>query len=345
MIDVLMLTKYDWANTGWRFQKCLQSLGLKVKFFKGRNHEFNYGQEAPLHPALERRETSKYPIILEAHELRALAEKSHVIYFMHTTFVDTGINLREKYVVVDHGGITYRNEPEKCNEIFNQIADATIGHCPDVLCHGAVNEHLIYYPVDTELFKPDYSKKGSKGKLVIGHFPSNPENKGTKIFLSAIKTLGMDAKYKDRFEYIGVQNGTWKDNVKRQWKENIKLIQSCDILMETCKITLPDVINNREVMFGEWGNTSIEASASGVPVVTNSLTEQYYESEYGELGVHVANSELSVITQLKKFIDMNDKELLKAKMEAREWAVKKHSIDATAKRMWDKVFCNFFEVS
>lgn len=340
-LDVLMLTKYDWANTGWRFQKCLQSLGLKVKFFKGRNHIFNYGTEAPVHDALTGREESKYPIIVRAPELSRFVERAHVIYFMHTTFVNTGVDLQKKYVVVDHGGITYRNEPGKCNEIFNPIADATIGHCPDMLCRGAVNEHLIYYPVDTDLFKPDYSRKGDK--LIIGHFPSNPENKGSEIFQSAIKTLGSAANYKDRFEYIGIQHNKWTENTKREWSDNIKLIKSCDVLMETCRITLPDLTNERKVQFGEWGNTAIEASALGVPVITNSLSEKYYESEYGQLGVHVANSELSVITQLKKFIEMNENQLIEEKKKARLWAVDSHSIEATARRMWDKVFCKFFE--
>ena len=40
MLDVLMLTKSDWANTGWRFMKCLQLLGLKVKYFKGKRTLF-----------------------------------------------------------------------------------------------------------------------------------------------------------------------------------------------------------------------------------------------------------------------------------------------------------------
>lgn len=340
-IDVLMLTKDDWANTGRRFQKCLKLLGLNVEFHKGIKHIFNYEDEAPIHPALSQ-EISRYPIIINAPELRELVERSHVIYFMHTTYVDTGADLRKKHVVVDHGGITYRNEPGRCNEIFNPISHATINHCPDLMCLGAENEHLIYYPVDVEKFQPDFEKKGEK--LVVGHFPSNPENKGTNLVKDAIKRLSLDEKYKDKFDYIGVQNGEWATNVKRPWAENIKLMRSCDVLIETCKITLPGSTDNPDVQFGEWGNTAIEAAALGKVVITNSLTREYYQREYGELGLQIANSEIDIISQLKGLMDMSDQELLHMKQKTREWVVRNHSFQATADRMWSKVLNKFFEL-
>ena len=65
---------------------------------------------------------------------------------------------------------------------------------------GAKNEHWIYYPVDTDYLKADYK---TPNKLVIGHFPSNPDVKGTEAITRVISKLEKDPKYSKRFEYIG----------------------------------------------------------------------------------------------------------------------------------------------
>ena len=47
-IDVLLIAKNDWANTGARFWRCLLSLGLNAVMVKGEKHPFQYNSwESP----------------------------------------------------------------------------------------------------------------------------------------------------------------------------------------------------------------------------------------------------------------------------------------------------------
>ena len=52
MPEVLMLARDDWANTGWRFFKCIQSLGIDILALKGNFHRMAYPEQIPIHPVL-----------------------------------------------------------------------------------------------------------------------------------------------------------------------------------------------------------------------------------------------------------------------------------------------------
>ena len=182
-MDVLMLTKWDWANTAYRFAKSLRLLGLDVESYKGLPLGFfGYPEQDPIHPLLVGNQPKKlmYPIIVKAPKLKSLVEKAKVVYFPHTTFVDTGADLSNKHVIVQHSGITYRLYPKKSNDLFNPIVGDTIIQCADLYGLGAKNEHLIHYPVDTDLLQPDFTQKGGDVTF-IGHFPSNPKNSTKSI--------------------------------------------------------------------------------------------------------------------------------------------------------------------
>lgn len=333
MADVVMLTVYDWANTGWRFYKCLKSLGLDVVFFKGHTHVYDYPVQAPIHEELAKKPYNNFPIRVKAgNQIRDLVDKAKVVHFTASTFIDTDIDLRDKHVVVQHGGNTYRRYPDNSNKIFNEFVDHTIIQCPDLLGLGAKNEHLIYYPVDTDLLQPEY--KIGRDKLIVGHFPSSPANKGTKKILEVIDRLSEDSEFGDKFIYVGTRS------LKTRfcpWLENLTKIRQCDIIIETC---LPTILGST---FGEWGNTALEAAALGKIVITNSLREDVYRKEYGDIALNIANTPEEIEEKLKMLMLMKDSEILAMKKETRKWAVKNHSMSSTAKRLWDKVYSNFFE--
>lgn len=334
MTDVVMLTAYDWANTGWRFYNCLKSLGLDVVFFKGHVHDYNYPIQAPLHTELEQKRWQTHPICVNAKdgEIAELVKGAKVVHFTASTFIDTGIDLSQKHVVVQHGGSTYRKNPVACNNVFNEFVDHTIIQCPDLLGLGAKSEHLIYYPVDTDLLQPDYHMHG--GKLIVGHFPSSPEVKGTKKIVEVIDNLYADRKFGSKFIYVGSRSNKVR---MYPWLENLTKMRQCDIIIETCN----PIIKSKT--FGEWGNTAIEAAALGKIVITNSLRKDVYEKEYGDIALNIANNPEEIEKILKVLLSKSTYELLEMKTRTREWVVKNHSIKATAKRLWDKVYSNFFK--
>jgi len=340
-IDVLGLIKWDWANSGYRFTEALKKLNLKAVSYKGTPLAyFNYPQQLPTLPILSTPPVDMYPVTTNAQDdptLQYLLDRAKVLYLFGTQYL-ININLpTSTKVVVQHGGITYRDFPDVCNSIYNPIVSATIAQCPDLLKLGAKNEHLIYYPVDTDLIQPDYDFKDSD-KLIIGHFPSNPMNKGTDTINQVIHKL-KNSSLGNKFEYNGIpwRGAKHKKDHFVDWPDNLNRQRSSDIIIETCKPTL------HGKPFGEWGNTAIEGSALGKIVVTNSITPSLYAQEYGHCALEINDGTASGLEKsLIMLIESSREKLLKRKHAARHWVVGKHSIEATALRLWEKVFRDIF---
>jgi hypothetical protein len=327
MPKILALTYNDWANTGWRFTQCLRSLGLDVTYYKGRPHKFQYASEGPIYPALtDGMMLSQYPVAILCKELREEVERADILHFFASTMVVTGANLTGKKIVVNHGGSTFRIGTEAVKAAFNPYVDYSIIQCPDLLGLGAKNEVLIYYPVDTEALQPDYVPHE---KIVIGHWPSSPHNKGTREIVEVIERLERDPSIKDRFVYVG-QRVLGKQTIP--WPDHLDRVRGCDVIIESMQ---PDIDGRR---FGEWGNQAIEASALGKVVITNMLSEDTYREHYGECALRIANEPAQLESQLRSLFSMSADQLLMEKIQSRDWVVKNHSMNATAQRLWDKVY-------
>jgi len=334
-LDALCIAWDDNANTMWRFSECLKMLGLNVLAIKGKRHPFDYEHQAPVHPSLATTPVDLAPVTVLAPGLESMIHEAHVVHLFACTFpIVPTVDWKKVNVVVQHGSSNYRQYPEKCNRIFNTFARATVIQCPDLLGLGAKNEHLIYYPVDTDRIQPEYAPSDIQGRVTIGHFPSNPAVKGTETVLGVLHNLEADPKYKDRFVYLGQQHPQKPAVIP--WRLNIARMQICDIVIETVN---PEQNGKR---FGEWGNTALEAAAAGCAVVTNCHSLDTYGREYGTLGIHVANDAYQLEERLKALLNMTPKALAVRKMASRQWAVGKHSMQATAERLWDKVYQNFF---
>ena len=229
-LDVLMLTNNDWANTGHRFSQCLRMLGLEVRLLKGRKHPCNYPEQGEVHKAITEGCDNDLAVVVRAPELRPLAEEAKVLHFIASTFVDTGIDLAKKNVVVQHNGTVYRLHHESHNRFFNRYVDATVIQMPELLRLGAKNETWISFPVDTKELVFHGGLCG-RDKVKVGHFPSNPEVKGTDVVLRAVARLENDAAIRDRFEYVGVRDSR---PGRLPWEVNLDRMRGCDVLIEAC---------------------------------------------------------------------------------------------------------------
>jgi len=324
-IDVLVLTQHDWANTVYRYTECLESLGLSVVAFKGEKHAFNYPKELKIHPALKDRPMNFYHYV---PQLQPYAEKAKAIHYFTSTFIDTGIDPFTKNIVFQHGGTTYRLFHEYVNSLYNHFVDSTIVQTPDLLGLGADNEILITSPVQIEAIEARYDRI-KKNKIVIGHFPRNPELKGSGEIVGALDSLKA-TDLGDKFEYVFSS-----DHVS--WPENIKRMAKCDVIIETCNAVQVGRLS------GEWGNTALEAAALGKIVITNSVKLGDYSKEYGKPALLIANNKDAVERRVAEVLKWPAGLLAQSKRNTHKWVVENHSMEATAKRLWTKIYSKFFE--
>lgn len=324
-IDVLFLTYDDNCNTGYRFWMCAKYLGLNAVMFKGKPHPFGYPMQAPLHPSLANKPMWSSPTTVPAGGIESLVHSAKVVHLIASFYPMAAINWQACNVIVQHGGTVYRQHPDECNNVFEQIgAQHTIIQCPDLLGLGAKNESWIYYPVDTVKLQPDFSRKNPE-KLIIGHFPSNPAVKGTGLIRNVLYAL--DKKYPGKIDYLIGDNQV-------SWQANLDRMRRCDIIIEGCNAAQGDKV------YGEWANTALEASALGCAVVTHCLSKDKYEAEFGQLGPIIANNAQELEQELSSLLEIDD--ITPIKKRCRAWAENNHSIPVTANRLWDKVYKNFF---
>lgn len=320
MLDALLIAQHDWANTGFRFSRCMRMVGINALMIKAEYHAFMYPEQAIVHPGLNGLQADM-PSVPE------LMDSAKVIHLIASSRVDAPPIPGKKYVV-QHGGSIYRFKHYEINNYFNKFCDAAIIQCPDLLGLGAHNETLIYYPVDTELIQPVYDEQSDR--LLIGHFPSNPKTKGTEQIVKVIEELEADPIVRDKFEYIGLRNA--KEPVHTAWVNNLRRIAACDIVIET----LNEELNDKP--YGEWGNTALEAAASGKIVITNSIHKHHYDAEYGDCALEIANTREVLKETIRKWILTSHLARLEKRKQTRDWAHKKHGMRATGERILQNVY-------
>ena len=314
-IDVLMLAGNDYANTCLKFRDCMRSIGMSVYAFKCYKHKFNYNIQLPL--IYNFKYYKKKYHLKETNPIYKYIERAKIINFHNTSYFK--INTKNKIFTVTHGGSIYRGNYRLFNNIFNRIVSDTIIETGDLYNLDSKNPHLIIVPEQCNIV-PDYTFK-HKDKLVIGHFPSNPEIKGTRKITQAIKHV---LKYSNSFNYIGINNNTHKTVT---WNEQIKRYKKCDIYIETCNLKL----NGKT--FGEWGITCKEAALCGCIVITNSLTTDIYKKEYGNCPLYIANNKQDIINSLYKIGKLSREDILQKKMLFRKWVETHHSYKQCGKKI------------
>ena len=327
MLDVLMLAKWDHSNTGWKFFKCLQYLGLNVLFFKGQMHPFMYPEQGVIHPIIAKKMNNS--IIQDFPEFHQMANHAKVIHFVASTLMGCGVDLKKKHTVMNHNGANYRLRHESVNPIYNELIDAYVVQMPDLMGLGAKNEHLIYFPVDTDFIKPNFTLNE---KRIIGHFPSMPTYKGTPTITKILN------EFKSRHKFIYAStDGTMEGFFP--WSENLIRMSQCDAIVEVFSPTAQD-----GRAYGQWGNTAFEAAALGKLVITNSFKQAMYLEEYGmtDCPLLIANTEDEIRERVEYVLTASPETIQKHKQQMRLWVEKYHSIPATADRLWEKIYKDFF---
>jgi len=251
----------------------------------------------------------EYPhqaMILQSKEETAIhIGASDVVVFMHSQYLESPMYGQKVFVF--HGGSSYRLHSEKVNAFFNQFVDGAIVQTADLLNLGAKNEHWLLPPVDTKSINADYRYHDK----TFAHYPRHPAVVGTQ----AIDNV-MDK----------IEGGYYKkDETTVSWKENIKRMSECDVYIEAL------------VPGYEWGLTALEAASLGKIVITNSISKEMYEKEYGKLELLIANDEEELVNHVKDILTWTPKKIAKKKKATRDWVRKNHSFRAIGRRFMEIV--------
>lgn len=299
----------DLGNGGYKLQKCLERVGVTSLAIQTEPHVYGYPKQAK---------------ICTYEEILAYAEKTEIIIFMSSAYVDLG-SLKDKRIFVFHRGWRYRKDPKRMNEFFNPIIEKSLITSPDLLGLGAKNEVWVSFPIDVDKIHPVWTQNK---KLIISHFPpatrkrnrkSHEGSKGSKVIIQIFKKLGKELGDKVEFEV-----GNFKPV---PWKESLKRMSRCDVYVERC------ITSFKGMKTGEWGNTAVETAALGKIVVASFLSRKKYEQEFGPCPIQDANSPEELESVLKKLIWMDPLEIQKLKQATVDWVKKYHSYEAMGRRL------------
>jgi len=324
MISFLALD--DWANVGYTYAQALKSIGVEAEAYAMRPHAFQYPLQAKCG--------------LGTKFIEAIVEKSDILVYMHSVFLPGELPgfhmdlLKDKKEVVFHGGSYYRAYYKHLNEVFNPRVQCSIIQTRDLFNLGAKNPIWVLPAVDIQKLQPKRTRP-LRTKLIVGHFPSSPL-KGTIQYI-----LPLSYKMSDKF-FFKIGNGYIGERV--DWETNIKNISDCDIYIEALHIPA--------IPCQEFGVTALEASALGVPTITNFKSIDKYIEEYkinkslspfhmvnGSCGLLVANVPEQIENWLNIIYDHRETNLLnEISAFARDWVAKYHSYEAVGWRLMKKVF-------
>jgi len=125
-VDVLLLASEDYANLGYTFSKCLQSVGINALMLTQTEHPFLYPEQGMKVDSIK--------------DIRRYALNAPIIQFMHSQYLQTGVDLRKKRVFMFHGGTAYRRYHKTFNKNLNPKIEGTLTQTLDLIGKGAKNE-------------------------------------------------------------------------------------------------------------------------------------------------------------------------------------------------------------
>jgi hypothetical protein len=254
-MKVLNLASNDYSNVSHQNANALRSVGVDCLDLTLNLHPFGYTTQS---------KRTNYTEIQNIHRHFDVIQVFHSCPLIYE-FVKEHTN-----VVIYHTGTRYRENKEHFDNLFKGRTIIT-DQC-EFLLH---NETFNYLAPHVELLQKARNNK----KLVIGHYPSNPQVKGTDTIEQIL------IPFEDDFE-IRIDRKTIPH------EENLKRIAECDIYLELFQPTL----NGKP--YGCFGVTAFEAASLGCVVITNNINRKAYEDVYGGQPFLTPNTEQALINTL-----------------------------------------------
>lgn len=265
----LNLSVDDYANMSHENANALRSVGVHCDDFSINRHAFNYAtQSHKIHRDRIKDVVGNYDCVQIFHSDERLLK--HVL------------EGKPKKIVVYHSGTRYRQNHEYYNKLFKdykQLTDQTefmkLGKMSYIAPHTVLTSKL----------------KRQDGKLIIGHYPSNPSVKGTDGIEYVLN------QFKEHFE-IRV------DRTKVSHEAQLKRMSECHVYIE---LFAPEQAGKQ---YGCFGVTAFEATGLGCHVITQNLNPKVYEDVYGACYFSLANDKESLYRALEELKDVDRNMLL-----------------------------------
>ncbi len=259
---VVIISSNDYANLGHNWGNALRSVGVDAVDVTTKKHLFKYKSESNL--------------VTKATISTLVNDADHVL-LMHSdeTFLPLIGNI--PYTVA-HTGTRYRVRPKENNYLFksaqNVITDQT------EFMRLIPNGKYLVSSVDE--YKEPIRK--SNNKLILGHFPSVAETKGTPKIIQMLKPF-------EKFFEIRINT----DRVDHE--KNMKRINECDVYVELFKHSIGGN------PYGCFGVTAIESAMMGKAVLTQDLELNSYIDTYGTHPFYLTNTENDFKNALERILD------------------------------------------
>lgn len=294
-LKVLNICTSDWANYMHDNAKSLQAAGVSCSGMKLIKHNFDYSNVLP---------------VVTPQEMmnEVMSGKYNVLQLFNSdaTLINCLKNFKGKKVVY-HTGSAYRAKPTQLNAVFNPIIDKAIIALGEFAQLGAKNYSFISVSVDVP--RPAIDRTNTMKFL---HCPSNPIVKGTNTIVKLMKNFPVDFKC---------------DKTILPHPENIKRMKECDIYIELLN---PEINGNK---YGSFGTTAAEAAMLGKIVITQNLSADVYEQNYGSCPLILVKDEHDFIEKVRRLLSLSPLEIFRLKREHQQWAIEKHSYLATGLRL------------
>lgn len=291
---IVNVSHSDYANYSYLNAKAMRSVGLDADAFILKKHPFGYPKQAN---------------IVTLERIDRECRNADVIVVMHSCgTMETIVNkyAGKKPIVVFHTGTRYRQNKEKYDNLWKNIATKVVMVLGE-FC-DETSEFMSMTVDDTELL-PDYTNHGN----LFGHFPSNPDVKGTATILKVFRDKGYPISYSTK---------------QLPYERNKLRINGCDIYIE---LFAPE---QKGKVYGSFGTTALEAAAMGKVVITQNLHTDLYWKHYmpcdGPAFVHTYDDLVSAIDEA---YNMSESELLECKQHNRLWVENNHGLIASGNRM------------
>lgn len=249
---VLNISHQDFANFSYSNSMALKSVGVDCVSVTLDKHPFDY----PEHSS-----------VVSLEDMVELAKQVDVVQFFHdniSLFNMITPYCKGKKLIAYHTTSLYRRDYQRLNQLMNPFIHRAVNCMPEFMGKGAKNEVYMVGAVDSEYLKT--FKKEPKRPYIIGHYPSNPEVKGTKKIIELMKEVpGEGELYEFRYS---TEQVSYQDQLKR--------IGECDIYIEM--FTEKDGLGSE---YGNFGITALESSAMGKVVFTQHNNSNVYQKNYG----------------------------------------------------------------
>ena len=263
---VVNICTNDWANFAYDNCRALNSVGIECSSYVNKPHAFDYDQTST---------------VINHSEIKNVCSNADIIQIFHSDYnILNHVKYLGKPLVVYHTGSGYRSEPEKLNNIFNPLVEISFTALGELMNHGAKNEIYVVGATDTEKIKPEPTQNK---ELVLAHYPSKKEVKGTETIVRLMKEIGATNRF--IFNYN-------ENDIKYPYSAQQKKMQNCDIYIELLK---PELSGKK---YGSWGITALEAAAMGKVVVTQNLSSEIYEKHYGRSPLILIEDESDFIKKI-----------------------------------------------